>query len=46
MGYTVCGQAVKLGEAILTDWIWTPDLATGPSCPPPTKLQPAQTFRD
>lgn len=46
MGFTACGQAVKLGEAILTDWMWTPDLATGYNCPPPTQLQPAQKFRD
>lgn len=46
VGWTVCGQSVKLGEAILTDWMWTPDLATGPSCPPKTSLQPAQKFRE
>jgi hypothetical protein len=46
VGYTACGQEVKLGEAILTDWMWTPDLAVASSCPPPTKLMPPQKFRN
>lgn len=44
VGYNECGNTVDLGKAILTDWIFTPDLAIGTSCPPPTKLQPAQKF--
>jgi hypothetical protein len=44
VGYNECGNTVDLGQAILTDWIFTPDLAIGPSCPPQTKLQPAQKF--
>jgi hypothetical protein len=44
VGRNKCGQTVDLGEAILTDWLFTPDLATGPACTPPTKLPPAQVF--
>lgn len=44
VGYNECGKTVDLGKAILTDWIFTPDLAIGPTCPPATKLQPAQKF--
>jgi hypothetical protein len=46
VGYTACGQSYELGKAILTDWMFTPDLATGPGCPPPSKLQPAEKFQD
>ncbi len=46
IGYTECGRAIDLGEAILTDWLFTPDFAIDSSCPPPTKLQPAQKFFD
>ncbi len=46
IGHTVCGQDVDLGTAILTDWIFTPDLATGPKCVPPSNLPPAQKFLD
>lgn len=44
VGYTECGQSYDLGEAILTDWLFTPDFATGPVCNPPSKLPPAGTF--
>ena len=37
---------MDLGEAILTDWLFTPDLATGVTCVPPTQLPAAQKFRD
>jgi hypothetical protein len=42
--YTVCGQAINMGDVVLTDWMFTPDLATGATCPPKTLLQPAQKF--
>jgi hypothetical protein len=45
-GYTECGQSYALGDAILTDWLFTPDLATGPTCTPPSKLPPAQKLTD
>ncbi|PID38361.1 MAG: hypothetical protein CSA65_01760 [Proteobacteria bacterium] len=44
VGWTACGESVDLGEAILTDWIFTPDLATGPTCVPPSNLPAAQIF--
>lgn len=44
VGWTACGESVDLGEAILTDWIFTPDLASGPSCVPPSNLPPAQKY--
>jgi len=40
-----CGAEVSPGKAFLSDWIWTPDLATGSTCPPPTLLPPPQKFR-
>ncbi|MCK5797358.1 MAG: hypothetical protein KAI47_09255, partial [Deltaproteobacteria bacterium] len=46
IGWTACGASVDLGEAILTDWIFTPDLATGPHCVPQTNLPPAQVFSE
>lgn len=44
VGHGYCGQTIDLGKAILTDWMFTPDLATGATCPPKTLLQPAQKF--
>jgi hypothetical protein len=45
-GYTECGQSFHLGDAILTDWLFTPDMASGPTCTPPSKLPAAQKFID
>lgn len=39
-----CGGTTDLGQAILTDWLFTPELATGSVCAPPSKLPPAQRF--
>jgi len=36
-----CGVEKSAGEAILTDWLYTPDLATGYTCPPKTHLPAA-----
>jgi hypothetical protein len=44
IGRNSCGQTVDLGEAILTDWLFTPELATGPTCIPPSKLPKAEKF--
>lgn len=44
IGHNACGQTADLGEAILTDWMFTPELATGPSCTPPSLLPPAGKF--
>lgn len=45
LGHSKCGEEVDLGEAIVTDWIFAPDLAIGPSCMPRSNLPPAQKFR-
>ena len=42
--YTQCGQSYHAGNAIVSDWTFTPELATGTSCPPPSQLPKAQTF--
>jgi len=39
-----CGRGCSPGKAMVTDWRFTPDLATDPSCPPPTKLPRAELF--
>ncbi|MCB9558251.1 MAG: hypothetical protein H6707_19195 [Deltaproteobacteria bacterium] len=43
-GHTVCGETYDLGQAVMTDWLFTPDLAKGNSCPPQHQLQPAGVF--
>ena len=35
---SACGVSTVLGDAVLTDWTFGFDVATGPSCPPPTHL--------
>jgi hypothetical protein len=42
LAYNACGAAIPLGEAIVTDWIFNADLATGTKCMPATQLPPAQ----
>ena len=44
MVHTKCGQSYHAGNAIVTDWTFTPELATGPTCPPPSLLPKAQVF--
>lgn len=44
VGHNACGQTADLGEVILTDWMFTPELATGPKCTPKTLLPPAGKF--
>ncbi|MCA9666867.1 MAG: hypothetical protein KC503_14810 [Myxococcales bacterium] len=44
VGNNQCGASLDLGEAILTDWIFTPELAHGASCPPPSNLPAAGKF--
>lgn len=46
VGRNKCGQTVDLGEAILTDWLFTPELATGPKCIPQSRLPKAEKFLD
>jgi len=44
VGHNACGQTADLGEVILTDWLFTPELATGPKCTPPSQLPAAGKF--
>ena len=38
------GEPVDLGEAELTDWLFSPEVAQGQTCPPESRLPPAQRF--
>lgn len=38
---SACGLRGLVGQAVLTDWSWGFDIATGPACPPATNLPPA-----
>ena len=42
--HNACGQSAVVGQAVLTDWNWGFDIATGPNCPPPTNLPGPQVF--
>lgn len=44
IAHTSCGVRVSLGYVKLSDWSHTAELATGESCPPPTRLPPAAKF--
>lgn len=46
VGHGSCGSTQDLGEVIVTDWVWSPDLATNLKCPPlpPSNLSPGQVF--
>ena len=39
-----CGVSFSIGEATMTDWNFGFDVATGPTCPPPTSLPGAEFF--
>lgn len=45
-GHGPCGATQNLGEVVVTDWTWSPDLAKGNVCPPlpPSNLKPGQIF--
>jgi hypothetical protein len=45
-GHGPCGNTTSLGEVVVTDWIWSPDLAKAATCPPlpPSNLSPGQVF--
>lgn len=42
--HNACGESADIGEAILTDWNYGFDIASGASCPPETSLPPAEQF--
>ena len=37
---TACGQSINIGDAVLTDWTWAAEVATGATCVP----KPASSF--
>lgn len=37
----LCGNESVIGEFVLNDYTWAPDLAMGPECPPTSTLPPA-----
>ena len=45
LGHTACGVQADLGEAILIDWLFTPEFVQGTECPPPSNLPEAGVFR-
>ena len=42
--HNACGASGNVGDAVLTDWNWGFDIATGPECAPPTNLPPGEVF--
>ncbi|MCK5800135.1 MAG: hypothetical protein KAI47_23255 [Deltaproteobacteria bacterium] len=42
-----CGATSNVGTVVVTDWVWSPDLAKGKTCPPLPKsnLPAGQTFK-
>ena len=46
IAHGICGNEETLGDAVATDWLFTPDLATGPRCMPATNLPPPHKFED
>jgi hypothetical protein len=46
VAHSPCGHSQALGEAIVTDWVWSPDLGKAKVCPPLPKsnLAPGQIF--
>lgn len=47
IGHGACGSTQDLGDVIVTDWAWSPDLARGPKCPPlpPSNLPPGKKYK-
>jgi len=46
-GHGPCGSTQDLGEVVVTDWVWSPDLAKNMKCPPlpPSNLPPGEVFQ-
>jgi hypothetical protein len=42
--HNACGASAVVGTAVLEDWGWGFDVATGPECAPPSNLPSAATF--
>ncbi len=45
MYHNACGASGIVGQAVLKDWNFSFDVASGPECPPETELPPAESFR-
>lgn len=47
VGHGPCGSSQDLGQVIVTDWVWSPDLAKSMGCPPlpPSNLSAGQIFK-
>jgi hypothetical protein len=47
VGHGPCGSTQDLGEVIVTDWVWSPDLAKNMKCPPlpVSNLPPGEVFK-
>lgn len=46
-GHGACGSTQDLGQVVVTDWIWSPDLAKSKTCPPLPKsnLPPGEIYK-
>lgn len=42
VAYDLCGNAAAVGEVLLDDWTWAPNLAVGDTCPPAPDLPAAE----
>ncbi len=38
IAYDVCGNGSEVGQILVDDWTWAPNLATGNTCPPPSNF--------
>lgn len=41
VAFDLCGNGTQVGEVLLDDWTWAPDLAIGDECPPEPNLPAA-----
>lgn len=42
VAYDLCGNGSEVGEVVLDDWTWAPDLAIGGQCLPPSNFPQAE----
>jgi len=42
VAYDLCGNGSEVGQIVLDDWAWAPDLGLGDECPPPTNHPDAE----
>jgi len=46
VAYDLCGNGSEVGEIVLDDWAWAPDLGLGDECPPQSNFPPAQCYHE